>query len=532
MEGLEGRTLLATTVGTGLQAVYFNNTNFTGSSVSRVDSKVYFDFVATPPPAGISPSTYSVRWTGKIKPAYSETYTFYTKSDDSIRLWVNHKLLVDDWKAHVSREDAGSIALTASAKVDIQVEYFNTSGAASAQLWWSSPSQIKSVVPTSRLYPEAQNLLSKIDHTFSFAEQQIAQTQADLGGNTSLYPSNTKGSGAAGTDGSWATTDGTGWTAGFFAGEQWMAYYHNPKKAMRLNATAWTNSLANQTQIPDDMGFRIYTPWVNLSIPQTSTVLFAAADEKLAQWNSTVGMFRSSGGTTLSTNPAGDFAVLIDHSMDMQLLYWAWKQSGNTLYRDRANAHLIKLAQNYVRSDGSTYQWGYYSSTSGAFIGPEKKQGYSATSVWSRGQAWAIHSYTDAYKWTKNSSMLATARKVADYWIAHVPSDGVPYWDFASPDIPNTYRDTSAAAIAAAGLVQLSKLDPDTTRQGKYRAAAELILNSLTSAKYLAEGSTSHGVLLHGASFVPKSKPIADNSLIYGDYYFLEAMNRYAGTIA
>jgi unsaturated chondroitin disaccharide hydrolase len=218
--------------------------------------------------------------------------------------------------------------------------------------------------------------------------------------------------------------------------------------------------------------------------------------------------------------------------MDMQLLYWAWKQSGNTTYRDRASAHLIKLAQNYVRADGSTYQWGYFSSKTGAFVGPEKKQGYSATSVWSRGQAWAIHSYTDAYKWTKNSAMLDTARKTADYWIAHVPSDGVPYWDFGSPDIPNTYRDTSAAAIAAAGLAQLSKLDPDVTRQAKYRAAAELILNSLTSAKYLAEGSTSHGVLLHGASFVPKSKPIADNSLIYGDYYFLEAMNRYAGTIA
>jgi unsaturated chondroitin disaccharide hydrolase len=116
---------------------------------------------------------------------------------------------------------------------------------------------------------------------------------------------------------------------------------------------------------------------------------------------------------------------------------------------------------------------------------------------------------------------------VADYWVSHVPPDGVPFWDFASPDIPNTYKDTSAAAIAASGLLQLAKIDPDVSRRATYKAAAEKILNSLTTPGYLAEGSSSHGVLLHGAAFVPRKTPTADNSLIYGDYYLLEAMNRY-----
>jgi unsaturated chondroitin disaccharide hydrolase len=529
MEALERRQLFAVTAGTGLQAAYFPNNNFTGSAVSRVDKKVYFDFAATAPPAPIAPTTYSVRWTGQVKPSFDETYTFYATADDGVRLWVNHKLLVDDWKSHAAREDAGVIALKASQKYDIQIEYFNNTGAASIQLWWQSASQAKSVVPTTRLYPAAQNLKSKIDHAFAFSEQQIATTIADLKNNSSLYPTNTIGSGAAGTDGTWATTDGASWTSGFFAGVQWQAYYHNPKKAMRLSATAWTQSLAGQTSYGDDMGFRVFTPWVNLSIPQTSTVLFAAADAKMAQWNSKVGMFRSSGGTMLSTDPAGDFAVLIDHSMDMQLLYWCWKETGNTLYRDRATAHLIKLAQNYVRPDGSTGQWGYYSSASGAFVGLDKKQGASSTSAWARGQGWAIDAYTNAYKMTKNTTLLATARKAADYYLAHMPPDGVPYWDFAAPGIPNTYRDTSAAAVAASGLVQLSQIDPDATRRASYRAAAETILNSLTTT-YLAEGSTSHGILLHGAAYVPRKNPTPDNSLIYGDYYFLEAMNRYAGT--
>jgi unsaturated chondroitin disaccharide hydrolase len=398
-------------------------------------------------------------------------------------------------------------------------------------LWWSSPSQVKQVVPTSRLYPEAQDLADKIDHTFSFAEQQIALTRADLGYSSTVYPINTKGSGAAGTDGTWTTSDGSAWTSGFFAGVQWQAYYHNPKKAMRLNATAWTQSLATQTTYGDDVGFRTYLPWVNLSIPQTSDVMLAAAASKMAQWNSTVGMFRSSGGTTLSTNPAGDFAVLIDHATDMQLLYWAWKQTGNTLYRDRANAHLLKLAQNYVRADGSTAQWGYYSSKTGAFVGHDKKQGYSANSAWARGQAWAIYAYANAYRMTGNSSFLATAQKVADYYIAHMPTDGVPYWDFLSPDVPNTYRDSSAAAIAASGMIDLSRRVGDAALTAKYYGAAETILNSLTSAAYLAEGSTSHGVLLHGAAYVPRKNSLPDNSLVYGDHYFLEAMNRYVGTL-
>src|SRR5205085_2218846 len=99
----------------------------------------------------------------------------------------------------------------------------------------------------------------------------------------------------------------------------------------------------------------------------------------------------------------------------MQLLYWASAQTGHPIYADRATAHLTKLAQNYVRADGSTGQWGYYSSTTGAFTGMSKKQALSETSAWSRGQAWAMYAYTDAYQQTHEAAMLATARQTADY---------------------------------------------------------------------------------------------------------------------
>ena len=96
--------------------------------------------------------------------------------------------------------------------------------------------------------------------------------------------------------------------------------------------------------------------------------------------------------------------------------------------------------------DGSTAQWGYFNDASGAFIGHAKKQGQTADSAWSRGQAWAIYAYTAAYRETGNASFLSTAKKVSEFYIANMPSDGVPFWDFRATDIPNTYRDTSAAA--------------------------------------------------------------------------------------
>ena len=119
---------------------------------------------------------------------------------------------------------------------------------------------------------------------------------------------------------------------------------------------------------------------------------------------------------------------------------------------------------------------------------------------------------------------------MANYYIANLPSDFVSYWDFNAPNIPNTYRDTSAAAIAASGLLQLSKLiaATDPTDSAKYHTAAGDILNSLASTTYLANpANPGGGVLLQGALNVPANPSINDNSIIFGDYYYLEAINEY-----
>ena len=155
IEGLEPRRLMAAVPGTGLTATYYDNFDFTGATVTRLEKKIFADYGVASPAPDIAPTTYSVRWTGKIKPSYSETYTFHTTADDGVRLWVNHRLVIDDWHTHKPLERSGTVTLEANKRVDIQLEYFNKRGAGSVQLWWSSPSQPKSVVPQSRLYPQA-----------------------------------------------------------------------------------------------------------------------------------------------------------------------------------------------------------------------------------------------------------------------------------------------------------------------------------------------------------------------------------------
>ncbi|MGH9846183.1 MAG: glycoside hydrolase family 88 protein, partial [Blastocatellia bacterium] len=149
---------------------------------------------------------------------------------------------------------------------------------------------------------------------------------------------------------------------------------------------------------------------------------------------------------------------------------------------------------------------------------------YSITSCWARGQAFGIYGFTEAYQNTKNYRFLKTAQRMADYYLAHAPADGVPYWDFLAPNIPNEPRDSSAAAITAAGLLQLSQAVTDPAKKKQYREMAVKIVDSLTRS-YLATGEAIEQgrILLHGTIHKPAGIGV-DESTIIGDYYYLEAL--------
>jgi xylan 1,4-beta-xylosidase len=149
--------------GDGLQAQYYQGTNFNELKLSRVDPTIDFNWASGSPDASLSANNYSARWTGKVQPTVSGPYTFYTNSDDGVRLWVNGQLLIDHWSDHPATEDAGSIALTANEKYDIKLEYYEHKGKAIAQVLWSSPSQSKEVIPQSQLYATADSTLPPSD---------------------------------------------------------------------------------------------------------------------------------------------------------------------------------------------------------------------------------------------------------------------------------------------------------------------------------------------------------------------------------
>ncbi len=137
----------------GLNGGYYNNIDLTALTVTRVDATVNFDWGTGSPDASIGADTFSVRWTGQVVPLYSETYRFYTTSDDGVRLWVNGQQIVNNWTDHAATENSGTIALTAGAQYDVKMEYFENGGNAVAKLWWSSASQVKQAIPQTQLCP-------------------------------------------------------------------------------------------------------------------------------------------------------------------------------------------------------------------------------------------------------------------------------------------------------------------------------------------------------------------------------------------
>jgi hypothetical protein len=160
----------------GLRGEYFDNKDLTGTKVTRIDQTVNNDWGSGSPDPGIATDSYSVRWTGQVQPQYSETYTFYTQSDDGVRLWVNDVLLVDNWTDHSSVENSGTIALTANTKYSIRMEYYENTGSAVAKLSWSSPSRTKQIIPKERLFPKQVEWHFSEDNESWSVIQGVSQT--------------------------------------------------------------------------------------------------------------------------------------------------------------------------------------------------------------------------------------------------------------------------------------------------------------------------------------------------------------------
>lgn len=323
-------------------------------------------------------------------------------------------------------------------------------------------------------------------------------------------------------DGEWVLTPASKWTSGFFPGSLWFAFELTGDSSWIINADKFSFGIESQqfNTSTHDIGFMIYNSFGNgyriTGNEYYKDVVLQSAASLATRYNLVVGCIQSWDG---------EFNVIIDNMMNLEILFWASKNGGSQSFYDIAVSHAYKTMENHLRNDGSSFQVVKYDSLTGEVIEKWTVGGYSANSTWSRGQAWGIYGFTMCYRETGDIAFLNAAEKMSDYFISHLPGDFIPYWDLDLPD-ENTkyYRDASAAAIALSGLLELSNY---TGKNSKYYLAAEKMLSSLIN-NYLSTGSNSYGILLHGAYNVNSSDPLDwDASTIWGDYYFLEAIKRY-----
>ncbi len=359
------------------------------------------------------------------------------------------------------------------------------------------------------------------DNGFKVAEKQYIQF-LDVINNSSLNPRNT------GENGELVFVSAKDWTSGFFPGVLWYLYEYSGNQLFKEKAEYYTHNIIDQqlNGTTHDMGFKMYCSFGNgyriSQNPEYKKVLMQSAQTLATRFNPNVGSLKSWD----HHEDVWQFPVIIDNMMNLELLFWATKERGDSTYYNIAVSHANTTLKNHFRPDYSSYHVVSYDSVTGAVEKKNTHQGYSDESAWARGQAWALYGYTMCYRETGDTNYLNQAINIADYILnnKNLPDDFVPYWDFNAPLIPNEDRDASAAAVICSGLFELNKYTSE--KHDEYLAAANKILNSLLSDKYLAKvGSNNNFILMHSVGNKP-AKSEVDVPIIYADYYFVEAMLR------
>lgn len=319
----------------------------------------------------------------------------------------------------------------------------------------------------------------------------------------------------------WKYSNAQGWASGYASGGLWLMYQVTGNDWWRRHASSRQAATGAAPITPQSLNlgalfFPTYVRGFKLTgDPRFKAKALKAAVAMAARYDPDVGAMRS--------RPNGDFNVIIDSLMKPQLLWWAADHGGPASLREIAYHHAYTTARDFLRDDGSTYHIVFYDDTTGAVKLKTTSAGYGPESMWARGQAWGILGFAAAYRETGDAVFLQAARRVTDRYLADLPADMVPCWDFRDPAIPASPRDSSAAAIAASGMMDLALAEPDAANGARYAAAARATLASLMSRAYASHGANP-AVLLHGT--YSWHSGVTDRGLAYGDTFFLEAFMR------
>lgn len=377
-----------------------------------------------------------------------------------------------------------------------------------------------------------------ISENFEFAKAQTLG-MLEVATDYHQYPRTTA------KDGSLKTTDRYDWTSGFFAGNLWQIYEYSQDQFWKDEATKWTETLEPLKDFTNhhDLGFMMYCSfgkayqWTKK--PEYREILIQSARSLASRFDERTGAIKS-WNYRRAWNGVDEwfYPVIIDNMMNLELLFFAFKETGDSMFYDISIKHTETTLKNQFRADYSTYHVINYDTITGRALHKGTMQGYADESTWARGQAWAVYGYSMVYRETKNPVYLETALKAADFYLNHynLPNDKVPYWDFDAnnpsfqPDwsyngeFSLDQRDASAAAIMASALLELAQFSAEKTTS--YFMAAEIILKNLAE-NYRAElKANNHFILQHSVGSIPHIEEI-NVPLVYADYYFLEALLRY-----
>lgn len=317
-------------------------------------------------------------------------------------------------------------------------------------------------------------------------------------------------------------TDCVDWTEGFWPGLLWLGYEMTGDEKMKNTAHGLDKLL--EKRIYDrrgtdthDLGF-LYTLSCVAEyklcgdIDAKNAALEAA--ELLIERFHEKGQFIQAWG---SLNDKGNYRLIIDCLMNLPLLFWASEITGDSKYADIAKKHFYTAIDCVIRDDYTTYHTFYFNRETGDKLKGVTCQGYSNDSCWARGQAWGVYGIALAYGYIKDDALIDLFNKVTDRFISLLPKDSIPYWDmiFTDGDEP---RDTSAAAIAACGILEMNKY----VKNEEYVEICLKMMNAL-EAGYLTK-APSNGILAEGMYSKPNGSEPECN--IWGDYFYMEALMR------
>jgi len=352
-----------------------------------------------------------------------------------------------------------------------------------------------------------------------FAEKQVAATSQQ---HPDYFPIYTEG-------GKWRHDKElwTDWCAGFYAGMMWQFHLRTGDDTWREKAEHYSKLLEHRQHDRDvhDLGFiflSTYLPWYQLTGDKHLHDVLIQAGRTLAM------RFKEKGQYLRSF--VSDDSLFIDIMMNVPIIFYAALETGDEELMRRAVNHCKTTEETIVRDNGSTAHEGLFDLDTGEFLKQTTHQGLRGDSSWARGLAWSLYGYSKCYQLTGDEQYLAVSMRNADFWIANLPEDKVPFWDFdadlSQPAPWGAQKETSAGAIAASGLLDLSRQTKDSAKAAQYKETALAMLDALVTPEYLAVNDEGwEGILKHGVYHTEKDLGV-DESVMFGEYFFVEALTK------